>query len=31
MENNILSIAVAATFGMAALSATAEDIYRGPW
>lgn len=31
MKKNILSIAVAATLGLAAFSATAEDMYRGAW
>ena len=31
MKKNILSIAVAATLGMAAFAAQAEDMYRGAW
>jgi len=31
MKKNILNIAVAATLGFAAFSATAEDMYRGAW
>lgn len=31
MKKNILTIAVAATLGMSALSAAAEDMYRGAW
>ncbi|TFW71788.1 flagellar motor protein MotB [Methylotenera oryzisoli] len=31
MKKNMLTFAVAATLGLAALSATAEDMYRGAW
>jgi OOP family OmpA-OmpF porin len=31
MKNNLIQIAVAATLGLAALSASAEDMYRGAW
>ena len=31
MKKNLLTIAVAATLGLAALSASAEDMYRGAW
>jgi OOP family OmpA-OmpF porin len=31
MKNNLIKIAVAATLGLAALSASAEDMYRGAW
>jgi OOP family OmpA-OmpF porin len=31
MKKNILSIAVAASLGMAAFAASAEDMYRGAW
>jgi OOP family OmpA-OmpF porin len=31
MKKNILTIAVAASLGIAAFSATAEDMYRGAW
>jgi OOP family OmpA-OmpF porin len=31
MRNNLIKIAVTATLGLAALSASAEDMYRGAW
>jgi OOP family OmpA-OmpF porin len=31
MKKNIISIAVAATLGLAAFAASAEDLYRGAW
>lgn len=31
MKNNIISIAVAASLGLAAFTANAEDMYRGAW
>ena len=31
MKNNIISIAVAASLGLAAFAANAEDMYRGAW
>lgn len=31
MKKNIINIAVAATLGLAAFAATAEDMYRGAW
>lgn len=31
MKNNLIQIAVAATFGLTVLSASAEDMYRGAW
>jgi OOP family OmpA-OmpF porin len=31
MQKNILTMAIAASLGMAALSASAEDMYRGAW
>ena len=31
MKKNIINLAVATTLGLAALSASAEDMYRGSW
>ena len=31
MKKNLISIAVAATLGVSALSASAEDMFRGAW